>query len=188
MKSIDINILCLQDKFSDHKNIKDQLLDLINRGYSEKDLNKTDYYGDSISRYDWNVATDFNREWVRFLLPYIQKQFNKFAEKLEHKSPLIKKIWFQQYVKNDYHGWHTHGDNYTGVYYLDFPKGSSSTELIEQGSLNKIIIKAKEGDIVIFPSFVMHRSPRIKKDIQKTIISFNIDMNLINPTIFERIE
>ena len=60
MKSIDINILCLQDKFSDHKNIKNQLLDLINKGYSEKDLNKTDYYGDSISRYDWNVATDFN--------------------------------------------------------------------------------------------------------------------------------
>ena len=107
---------------------------------------------------------------------------------MNHGSPLIKKVWFQQYNKDDYHGWHIHGDNYTGVYYLDFPRGSTPTELIEQGSLNKITIKAKEGDILIFPAFIIHRSPRIVKDIQKTIISFNIEMYSVNSSIFPKIK
>ena len=102
---------------------------------------------------------------------------------------MIKKLWFQQYVQNDYHGWHIHGDNYTGVYYLDFPKGSSKTELIDQKDINKkITVNAKEGDIIIFPSFIIHRSPKIKENIKKTIISFNIEMNLIKSSIFSTID
>ena len=188
MKKIKLNTLGLQEPFRHHKKLKAKLLNLINNSSSERDVRKDAYYGDSITKYDWNIATDFNREWVQYIKPYLQEQFDKFSRVLNHGSPLIKKVWFQQYNKDDYHGWHIHGDNYTGVYYLDFPRGSTPTELIEQGSLNKITIKAKEGDILIFPAFIIHRSPRIVKDIQKTIISFNIEMYSVNSSIFPKIK
>ena len=98
-------------------------------------------------------------------------------------------MWYQQYVKNNIHGWHTHGENYTGVYYLDFPKNASKTELIDQYNIHKkITIKAKEGDVVIFPSFIIHRSPKMTNDTKKTIISFNLQFNNINSSIFSTID
>ena len=39
---------------------------------------------------------------------------------------------------------------------------------------------AKEGDIVIFPSFIIHRSPKITEDVEKIIISFNLDFDEID--------
>ena len=189
MKQINLSTLALQEPFSYHSEIKEKLLDLINKTQSENILNQNEYYGDSINRLDWSKNNDFNREWVKYLQPYLQEQFNKFASVLNYDKPVIKKLWFQQYVQNDYHGWHIHGDNYTGVYYLDFPKGSSKTELIDQKDINKkITINAKEGDIIIFPSFIIHRSPKIKENIKKTIISFNIEMNLIKSSIFSTID
>lgn len=189
MKQINLSTLALQEPFFYHSQIKEKLLDLINKTQSENILNQNEYYGDSINRLDWSKNNDFNREWVKYLQPYLQEQFNKFASVLNYDKPVIKKLWFQQYVQNDYHGWHIHGDNYTGVYYLDFPKGSSKTELIDQKDINKkITVNAKEGDIIIFPSFIIHRSPKIKENIKKTIISFNIEMNLIKSSIFSTID
>ena len=50
----------------------------------------------------------------------------------------------------------------------------------------KITIDAIEGQIVIFPSFIIHRSPRIIEDVRKTIISFNIDFLLIQSSLLEK--
>jgi hypothetical protein len=38
----------------------------------------------------------------------------------------------------------------------------------------------KEGDVLIFPSNLVHRAPKIKNNLRKTIISFNIDFNKFN--------
>jgi predicted 2-oxoglutarate/Fe(II)-dependent dioxygenase YbiX len=95
-------------------------------------------------------------------------------------------MWFQQYVINDKHGWHTHAENYTGVYYLEMPEEAPKTELIDQYNINKkITIDAKEGDIVIFPSFIIHRAPKVQSDTRKTIISFNLEFYLIDEDIFK---
>ena len=52
----------------------------------------------------------------------------------------------------------------------------------------KITIDAKEGDIVIFPSFIIHRAPKVQSDTRKTIVSFNLEFNLIDKNIFKVIE
>ena len=38
-------------------------------------------------------------------------------------------MWYQQYLNGDTHGWHIHGQHFTGVYYLEFPDGCSKTEV-----------------------------------------------------------
>jgi uncharacterized protein YbbC (DUF1343 family) len=44
----------------------------------------------------------------------------------------------------------------------------------------KIVLDVKEGDIVMFPSYTIHRAPVIKNDIRKTIVSFNFVLDLID--------
>ena len=52
----------------------------------------------------------------------------------------------------------------------------------------KITVDAKEGDIVIFPSFINHRAPKMQSDTRKTIISFNLQFELIQDNIFKIID
>lgn len=189
MKTIELGTLALHDNLECHKETKAELLSLIDEANFHTEYNKNNYYNDSISKLDWNSNLDFDREWVKLINPYLKDKFNYFAKKLNYQSAFIKSIWFQQYVHNDYHGWHTHGDNYTGVYYLEFPEGSPKTELVDQKNIHrKITIDAKEGDIVIFPSFIIHRAPKVKNVGRKTIISFNIEFNCVNPDIFPIID
>ena len=104
----------------------------------------------------------------------MRDNFDRFFKELGFlNNYIIKNLWFQQYVPGDKHGWHVHADNYTGVYYLNFD-GVDKTQLINPYDKAVIDIEAKEGDLIIFPSSVVHRCPTVSAN--KTIISFNVEI------------
>jgi hypothetical protein len=175
-------------RLHDHVRIKETLLSIINN-QTASSLNINDsYYGDKISRLDWDSAGDFQRPWVSFLFPILQAQLNTVCQTCGYQEVLINDLWFQQYQLNDAHGWHVHGSNFTGVYYLDMPTGSPITQLVNPLNQKEIINpNIKEGDILIFPSFVIHRAPVIKNLLKKTIISFNCDFDKINTGLLNEI-
>ena len=175
---------CTLGSFEKHNKVKTKLISLIKD--TECDALKSN--NDLIHRVDWNRSADKNRKWVKYILPYLQKYFDKCANKIGYKEASVTNLWFQQYNKNGKHGWHTHAENYTGVYYVKFSKDSAKTELINPFSQNKkIIINAKEGDIVMFPSYVIHRAPEQLNNSEKIIISFNINFLKILPELFVKI-
>jgi hypothetical protein len=180
---------CIIQNLKDHKKIKKKLINLLNETESDFLQDNTEYFGDLIHRLDWNKSCDFSRKWIEFLKPYLHKQLKKFANKLGYQDISFKNLWFQQYNQNGKHGWHIHTENYTGVYYVKLSNKSAKTELINPFSQNeKIIIDAKEGDVVIFPSYVIHRAPTQKEKNNKIIISFNINFELIDPNLFKTID
>jgi hypothetical protein len=86
----------------------------------------------------------------------------------------VGNLWFQQYIKNDSHTWHCHGETWVGIYYLELDPSSPITEIRDPMSKENIITpNIVEGDIILFPSYIVHRAPKINSDIRKTIISFN---------------
>ena len=86
-------------------------------------------------------------------------------------------IWFQQYECESEHDWHLHGNNYTGVYFLDLPEDSPKTMFKDpMDSKIKKEFDVSEGDILIFPSFIIHKAPKNNSIKTKTIISWNIDL------------
>jgi len=189
MKKIKIYTTALLKPFKYHNQIKENLLLKINNSYNDNLNVKDQYYGDEIHRLDWSKNLDYSRDWIKLIKPKLEEHFNECAIDLNYQNCEVKGMWYQQYTQNNTHGWHTHGENYTGVYYLEFPKGSPKTELIDQYNINrKITINAKEGDVVIFPSFIIHRAPKVINDVKKTIISFNLQFNLINEKIFSIID
>jgi hypothetical protein len=74
------------------------------------------------------------------------------------------------------------------VYYLDLPDHAPKTQLINPFNQEQIVMPdIKEGDILVFPSYVIHRAPKIKENINKTIISFNCNFSKINVPVLNNI-
>ena len=188
MSTVKLNTPCLLDSFKDHEKLKNTLVSLIKETKADYLNEQQDYYSDLIHRLDWSQSTDKNRKWVKHILPSLQDHFENYAKKLGYEKVDVTNIWFQQYNQNGKHGWHTHAENYTGVYYVQFSNKCAKTELIDPFSQNKKIeIEAKEGDIVIFPSYVIHRATEQKENVEKIIISFNINFTKILPSLFNKI-
>jgi len=166
--------------FEGHNIIKKDLLNLINNSKSESLISKDEYYRDDISRLDWNHRNEFNREWVKKFLPLLHKNIDRMVYKIGFENHKVLFLWFQQYLKDATHGWHIHGDNYTGVYYLELPEGTPTTEYCNPMNIDEVNkFDIKEGDILLFPSFVIHRAPKNLSKERKTIISFNINLGKI---------
>ena len=188
MQELTIKTKILLDKLKGHKKIKKDILKLINNYKADSFKNKDIYNDDLIKKLDWNNAREWERPWVKVLLPFIKDHFIKCAKKLNFEDYFLRALWFQQYAENGMHGWHIHEQNYTGVYYLELPQSAPLTELIDPTDIkNKFKIKAKEGDIVIFPSFVIHRSGRMQTKDRKTIVSFNLEFKDVSRKLLKKI-
>jgi ectoine hydroxylase-related dioxygenase (phytanoyl-CoA dioxygenase family) len=98
----------------------------------------------------------------------------KIVKKLNTKNWLMHNMWFQQYNKNSHHTWHTHPSvQFSSVYYLELPDTNVSTEFKDIVNNNIFKVDVKEGDLLVFPSSLLHRSPKNKSNKRKSVISFN---------------
>ena len=171
---IELSACALQTRFEHHDTFKNQLLHAIDNETDVRTDNCTETQAKLISRLDWHNCDDFsNRAWVRIILDKLLQHFNQVLPNIGYTQTDITQLWFQQYNENDTHRWHVHGDNYTGVYYLEFPPGSPTTQIIDHNNTTTNV-DAHEGDIIVFPSFFVHRSPPVVSKLRKTIISFNL--------------
>tara|TARA_S200000501_G_scaffold268014_1_gene251742 strand:+ start:58 stop:663 length:606 start_codon:yes stop_codon:yes gene_type:complete len=180
MKKIQIDDCIVHGKIKEHLEIKESILSEISKS-SDGDLKQKDsFYTDSISKLDWNKSSDIERPWLKIFLPVFLENLQEAIASIGYAKALIKNVWYQQYLEDDTHGWHIHGEHYTGIYYLEFPEGCSQTEIVSPHNFKVKKIDVVEGDFVVFPAHCIHRGlPNIKK--RKTIISYNfsIDASLI---------
>ena len=93
----------------------------------------------------------------------------------------INDVWFQQYKKNDTYHWHTHPkSHFTNVYYLELPSSEMTTQIYDPIEQKCLDIKCNEGDVITFPAWFPHRSIPLESEERKTIISYNISLEITN--------
>ena len=114
-----------------------------------------------------------------------------FQEKLESyyctDSVEYGTTWFQQYEKSATHSWHFHPDcNVSIVYYVELERPEDSTEFFDLNSREPFSADAYEGDVVVFPAFLPHRSPPLRGK-RKTIISWNLSFSDKNNNVNNKI-
>jgi hypothetical protein len=160
--------------FKYHLEVKEALLSMIERAnYNSPQDAATEV---NITKADWFDANNMKREWVQYVAKPLLEQLAVLYKEIGFDSLEVKEIWFQQYLQGSEHGWHTHSSNFTNVYYLEFPEGSPKTMLINPYDRKTTFeMDAKEGDLVLFPSYVAHKAPINNSLNRKTIISYNID-------------
>ena len=163
MKKIQFDDCICQSKIKNHSKIKNDILSEIDKCVDNK-LNSIDsYHTDSISKLDWDESNNFERPWIKILLPEFCEDIKEIISSMCYNKINIKQIWYQQYLEGDTHGWHIHGEHYTGVYYLEFPEGCSKTEICSPFDLSKKQINTVEGDFIVFPAHFIHRGLPNKK-------------------------
>ena len=150
-----------------HDKIKSKLLDIIENYEPVKEypdtISKTDFY-DSGKREYWNILNEG-------LEPLWKEISNKYWV-----EEWYSKLWFQQYSNNDFHGWHLHSEASISMsYLLELPDPRYSTEFVDNENNKRFQLNVCEGDVIIFPSYTIHRAPIIKSDIRKTTIAINLN-------------
>jgi len=179
LKISKIECPCVVGHFDSHASLKPLILNAIN---SQKEFNRVvDKTGlTDITRSDWNTSKlDSEKEWLKILQPELMNYLTKFINVLGYKKFVINEIWFQQYYTNSKHDWHVHSSNWTNVYYLDLPPGSPKTQLKNPMNQEEVFeLDVKEGDILTFPSFIIHRAPINFSNKPKTIISWNMNTDV----------
>ena len=154
----------------EHKSFRPHLIKLINEAPGTK-------LG-TIVKTDWTLDQKIKKEYFKFLLPYLDEPLKKFKQKLYKDKPVklkINRIWYQIYNKNSHHVWHTHSNvNFACVYYVKLTSSKSGTIFH-----NVKPVKIEEGDLIIFPAWVVHCSPVIKSQDKKIIIAFNLNCEVV---------
>jgi uncharacterized RmlC-like cupin family protein len=182
IKKLKLDCPYLIEKFPYHNELKQSILNAIN---TQQEYNRVLTYDKQtdISKSDWNTSkTDSSRLWLSIFKPGLDEYLTNAVETLGYKSFNINEIWFQQYEPSAKHGWHVHSGNWTNVYFLEFPVGSPKTQM--KNPLSNVITEfdVSEGDILTFPSFIVHRAPINFTPYRKTIISWNMYTDLDEPS------
>jgi hypothetical protein len=154
-----------QTKVFNHSQIKKSFIDIIDLIPNTPIKNSND----DIFHSDYYLSHETHKNYFSLLSDIIQPHLKKMMDSLKVNKCQISSYWFQRYKNNGTHGWHTHeGSNYANVYFLECPKGYST-------KFKHFTKDCEEGDILSFPAFLPHMSPKIEDDSVKTIISFNTE-------------
>jgi len=112
---------------------------------------------------------------IDIIKPYLMDMSG--GEKLD-----LTDMWYQKYYKNISHGTHVHGAiGWSSVIYVEYdPNLHPPTRFyspfrdIWSGDCTTFEEQVDEGDMVIFPSTIMHEAPPNMSDVRRTIISYNL--------------
>jgi len=147
-------------------------------------LSDIHFPGTSISKTDWNLPISMPRHYFNHIKSSWEEYFDVIYGSLGYKNYTIDLFWFQQYYTNDTHPWHGHGKcNLSSIYYLELPDRSLETEFIDPITKKIFKYEVQEGDIITFPSLLIHRSPINLTANRKTIIAVNSSINDVLPDI-----
>lgn len=162
----------------DYRNFKDYLLDLIDQMPNLSiDSTNCSAKNDQIKKSDWNLPLEHPRPYLDFIKPKLIETVTESFHSLNLDLIQFHNFWFQQYHNEDLHDWHVHQNcHFANVFFLELPDTDYKTQ-IQNFNRRKIIdYNVSEGDILTFPSFLYHRSPKNYSTLRKTIISFNFTL------------
>lgn len=158
------------DNFPNHSTVKSVFLQYL----EDSDYSGISETEQSISKSDW-LERSQNNNYSDFIVPLAIKAVSPYFDRMNYSSFANGPIWFQQYVTNNYHGWHRHANTDWGfVYYLELPEDGPVTEFRNPLNRNEIYTpNAVEGQFVLFPTILEHRSSVNKSLGRKTVIVLN---------------
>ena len=161
------------NEFAKHLDIKQKVLNDIASMGTHKLTDVTE----QLSNSDWHLSVDYKRPYVDHLGDIFKETANNIFKTFNYNLSAIKSLevlnyWFQQYEHGDFHNWHIHtGAMFSNIYYIELPDKTAKTSFLLSG--NEFSVDVKEGDIITFPAFLLHKSSQ-NQGFRKTVIAFNI--------------
>jgi hypothetical protein len=145
-------------------------------------------YGNHQTDYSYDHQGEHSKPYNSYSVPIwnlIRPQLSKVFEDLglPVSSDFIPSMWSQKYHKGSHHSIHHHGPKgYSCVLYVKFnPEVHQGTRFLApfnnfvNGDILWYIPEVEEGDLIIFPSSILHESPSQPVDEERMILSFNLN-------------
>ena len=172
-------------RVSNWQDKKPKLLELIDFENTKVLSCQSDYF-------KYQSRAPYLESFVTILAEDLDNLVNTFTEELQERyrgeGPVQNietwELWAQRYTLGQYHGAHNHGMmNLSCVLYVEFdPKEHLPTTFYSPfpnpyyGTIHKAQPPVKEGEIIVFPSLLLHEAPVSPSDKRRTIMSFNIPL------------
>lgn len=127
------------------------------------------------------TLTDYEKqdqtlEYREYILPYFRDHIKRVFSLDNHLDIKTYQMWFQIYNKGDFHNWHTHHKVQLNlIYFLKMPDTKSKTQFRRLDG-TPIEYEATEGDIILSPACLPHKSPNITDNREKIMIGLNFDI------------
>ena len=116
------------------------------------------------------------------------------------KKISIKNFWIVRQFNNEYNPIHYHDGHISGVGYLKIPKfvskGHKKSKIdgtIDFINGNKMFLsdsiynhQPKEGDVILFPHYLMHTAYPFKSSGERRSFSFNLEIDKKIANVFSR--
>ena len=158
-------------KVENHSELKPKILEELNKLKVQPVFGP----GQRIWKSDYYISGD-DRPYVQLIKPMLNSLCVELTELLEYNNQGTLEpinIWHQQYRPLDIHYWHIHRYCFfCGVYYVDLQGETPKTTF---KSMNEEFeLEVEEGQILFFPSFLLHQSKKNSSNKTKTVIAFNI--------------
>ena len=130
--------------------------------------------------------TDFHDDHgMPSYMPVVSKCINDEMRDFSQTYPcptMVTSIWYELSKTGDYHGPHNHGaTGYSAILYVDYdPEEHEATKFhcpfLEPATGRNLEYQPsiKEGDLIIFPSYILHEGPINESKKNRLIVSFNI--------------
>tara|TARA_B100000965_G_C19539694_1_gene734997 strand:- start:610 stop:1218 length:609 start_codon:yes stop_codon:yes gene_type:complete len=124
----------------------------------------------------------------------VEDVFKVYGWKYDPMKVRLTEMWAIINKKNNLNTIHTHPNNHlSAAYYVKAPENCGKIKFINPNSVakerfpkidektefnqNSVEINPIEGDLLIFPAYLMHGVNRNQSDEDRVVISFNIDIS-----------
>jgi hypothetical protein len=164
--------------WSEHKSRILSLVPFDSKKKSSRDqsITYTDYFKTEVDEYELEI--------LKLLKPYLSN-FRYIDENNEtFKIVQYSNVWCQKYLNADWHPPHDHGAmGFSCIFYADYdktvhqPTGYTCPFPSVSGVKMGMSPNVEEGDLIIFPSFLIHTAPPSGVNKQRIIFSFNVLLN-----------
>ena len=171
-----------------------KIIDILNKHIDKSHISKKDDYSSKLASQIQNeikisnlmINKNLSKELVNNIKDYLKKSDIEKVKKIK-----IINLWVVRQFKNEYNPIHYHDGEISGVGYLQIPKNMSQNKLVKNkqfktngtidfinGQKNLLSnsiynLKPKLGDLLIFPSYLMHSAYPFNVDGERRSFSFN---------------
>jgi uncharacterized protein (TIGR02466 family) len=171
-----------------------KIIDVLNKHIDKSHTSKKNDYSSKLASQIQNeikisnlmINKNLSKELVNNIKDYLKKSDIKKVKEIK-----IINLWVVRQFKNEYNPIHYHDGQISGVGYLQIPKNMSQNKLVKNkkfktngtidfinGQKNLLSnsiynLKPKLGNLLIFPSYLMHSAYPFNVDGERRSFSFN---------------
>jgi hypothetical protein len=173
------NIPILHLKVTNWEKKKEILLEMVNNCdliVGKNDTLKTDF---DIQNHNQTMGQHNDK-----ITKILKEEIEIFCNVFNFNQYEMISSWFEIAAQENYHPIHNHGSiGYSSVCYIKYDHNvHTPTQFISpfnnflDGSLLYYEPKVEEGSIIFFPSLIMHHTKPNNSKIERTILSFNLNI------------